>query len=114
MGFTTLDDKDCQVRKPLAKFKWADLTEVANGQTIKNKNLVELATDEAKSAKLENAYVKIGLVKKNLIFRIKHKGGHWGDDDIVVISNYTAPDGEGGGDNGNEPLLPVGGIGADG
>jgi hypothetical protein len=95
MGFPTLDDEDCLIRVPLAKFKWSDLATRTNGQTLKNKNLVTLAVQEATEAKLSQPYVKVGLIKANLIFRIKHKGGHWGEEDIVVVSGYRPPQPEG-------------------
>ena len=44
------------------------------------------------------------MVKKHLIFRIKHKRGHWGEEDVVLIQNYvppTDPNGDGG-----APLIP--------
>lgn len=110
MGFATLDDKDCLIRKPLAKFKWNDIADVINGQTLNSnaKKSVEEAVEGAKAdGKIDQPYVKVGVVKKNLIFRIKHKGGHFGDDDVIVVKNFDS----GADSNGNDDTSLFGKIG---
>lgn len=93
MGFKTMDDDKCYVRKMLSQFKWADLTHLFGDQTPQKKKEVEEMLVEAKEAtpKLDQAYVKVGLVAKNLVFRIKHSKGHYGEDDIIIIKNYVPP-----------------------
>ena len=91
MGFATMDDNKCYVRKALGQSKWADLTHLFGDQTPQKKTEVEKMLVDAKKADLESAYMKVGLVGKNLVFRIKHSKGHYGEDDIIVIKNYVPP-----------------------
>ncbi len=91
MGFDTMKDTDVQVRKALNVFKWDDVADVVDGQTLMNKSKVLEAVAEAREANLDSAYVKVGKIKKNLVFRIKHKKGHWGDDDIIVVRDWVLP-----------------------
>ena len=91
MGFKTMDDDKCYVRKALSQFKWADLPHLFGDQTPQKKTEVEKMLVEAKQADLDTAYVKVGLVAKNLVFRIKHSKGHYGEDDIIIIKNYIPP-----------------------
>ncbi|MDE2506246.1 MAG: hypothetical protein KGM43_03440 [Planctomycetota bacterium] len=91
MGFDTMKDTDVQVRKTLNTFKWDDVVDVVDGQTLMNKSKVLEAVAEAKEANLESPYAKVGKIKKNLVFRIKHKKGHWGEADIVVVKDYVVP-----------------------
>lgn len=91
MPFTTLNDKDCLVRKPLIKFKWTDVTGATNGTALQNKAQVEQALDLAKQSNLVNAYAKVGVIKGGkLVFRIKHKGGHWGKKDIILAQGFAS------------------------
>ncbi|MGF1582861.1 MAG: hypothetical protein ACFCD0_26370 [Gemmataceae bacterium] len=91
MSFPSMGSAETYVRKSLKQFKWVDVSELANGQTLINKSEVEKTAKEALEAKLKDPYAKVGLVKKNLVFRIKHSGGHYGKSDIIVIRNYTPP-----------------------
>ncbi|MCE9637052.1 MAG: hypothetical protein K8T90_15210 [Planctomycetes bacterium] len=96
MGFSTMKESDCLVRKALGQFKWADAEALVGTQTLATgaKSAVQTAASEAGDAKLVKPVAKVGLVGKNLVFRIKHEGGHHGKADILIVKNYVraAPD----------------------
>ena len=91
MGFSTMKETDCLVRKALGQFKWTDADAVVSGQRLQTgaKGAVQDACDAANRAKLVKPTAKVGIVGKNLVFRIKHDGGHWGKDDVVLVKGYV-------------------------
>lgn len=96
MPFPTMSKENVKLRVALRSFKNEDLKELIEDQTAVPNSYRE-ATGAAKAARLlldkglKNAYVKIGLVKKSLVFRIKHDGGHFGEDDVVLVKVYVEP-----------------------
>lgn len=96
MPFPTMSKENVKLRVALRSFKNEDLKELIEDQTAVPNSFRE-ATGAVKAARLlqdkglKNAYVKIGLVKKSLVFRIKHDGGHFGEDDVVLVKVYVEP-----------------------
>lgn len=91
MGFPTMKESDCLVRKALGQFKWSDADEHIGGQALATgaKTSVTNLVDEAKTKNLAKPVVKVGIVGKNLVFRIKHDGGHYGKDDVLLVKGYV-------------------------
>lgn len=88
--FKTMNKKhDTRIREKLATLKIKDIEAVGQGVTMKNIKDVKAAIEGAKSdPKIKDPYGKVGLVGKDLVFRIKHKKGHYGEADILLIKNF--------------------------
>jgi len=89
--FPKMDKKEVLYKSALAQVNWDNVKATAGEQKVTGfkdaKALVELAK---KDNSLKKPYVKVGLVKSKLVFRIKHDEGHFGDDDIVLVKNFSA------------------------
>jgi hypothetical protein len=97
MGFPTM--KEAIVTEKLTdsnKDAFFDKVKQACGNTLMHLNdcrkLAAQALVDAKSedrkVKIVEPYAKVGVVDGQLVFRIKHKGGHYGEKDIVLAENY--------------------------
>lgn len=97
-GFPTMEKDQVKLRTSLVSFKEEDLKDVIEGQDLVSgllgdlREVVKAAREAQKGGKIKNAYVKVGVVKKSLVFRIKHDKGHWGEDDIVMARVYVEPE----------------------
>ena len=96
-AFPTMDKEQVKLRVSLRAYKNEDFDEVMEGQTAMPgaerdlKEAVVAARVAEREGKIRDPYVKIGVVKRSLVFRIKHNKGHWGDDDLVLVKVYVEP-----------------------
>ena len=94
--FPKMDKSEKEYERELRQFKWNDArafvgVDFDSTGLARAKNLM----GQAAGAALKKPYCKIGLVQKNLVFRIKHdKKRHFGEDDIILIRNYGDISGE--------------------
>lgn len=97
-GFPTMDKENVKLRTSLQSIRVDDIKDVIEGQDAMPNALrivwgvIEEAREAQKAGQIKNAYVKIGTVKKSLMFRIKHDKGHWGEGDLMMVRVYVAPD----------------------
>jgi len=85
-----MDKSDVLYKSPLAQVNWDNVKATAGEQKVTGvkdaKALVEAAK---KDNTLKKPYVKVGVVKSKLVFRIKHDDGHYGNEDIVLVKNFS-------------------------
>ncbi len=94
--FPKMDKSDKEYERELRQFKWNDArafvgVEFDSTGLARAKGLM----GQAAGAALKKPYCKIGLVRKNLVFRIKYdKKRHFGEDDIILVRDYSDISGE--------------------
>ena len=97
-AFPTMEKENVKLRTSLKSIRLDDIKELLAGQeSMPNAaiivwNTIEEARQAQNEGRIKNAYVKIGLVKKSLVFRIKHDKGHWGEHDLMIVRVYQAPE----------------------
>lgn len=94
--FPKMDKSDKEYERELRQFKWNDARAFV-GVDFDSTGLARAKglMGQAAGAALKKPYCKIGLVRKNLVFRIKYdKKRHYGEDDIILIRNYSDISGE--------------------
>lgn len=87
----TMDKADVKLSfEPLSSVKWDQVTQVS-GKTVPQlcKTTVEEVLEGVKTKKYKKPYGKVGLIKKNLYFRIKDGNTHI--EDILLVKNWSEP-----------------------
>ncbi len=88
--FPKMDKSEKEYERELRQFKWGEArsfigVDFDSSGLARAKNLMSQATGAA----LKKPYCKVGLVKNDLVFRIKHdKKHHFGEGDIILIRNF--------------------------
>jgi len=94
--FPKMDKSDKEYERELRQFKWNDARAFV-GVDFDSTGLARAKglMGQAAGAALKKPYCKIGLVRKNLVFRIKYdKKRHFGEDDIILVRDYSDISGE--------------------
>lgn len=89
----TMNKEDVKLEyTPLSKVKWAEVQQTA-GKAVPAlaKTTVEEVLEGVASKKYKKPYGKVGLIKKDLWFRIKDGSTHI--DDILLVKNWKEPSG---------------------
>lgn len=89
----TMDKADVKLSyEPLSDVDWSEVAKVV-GKAVPQlcKTTVDEVLDGVKTRKYKKPYGKVGLIKKDLYFRIKDGSTHV--DDILLVKNWTEPEG---------------------
>ena len=90
--FPKMKKSEKDYEKDLGSFNWADAQSQA-GISFMDSGLTEAkrVLNNARGSGLKKPYGKIGIVKKDLVFRIKYnKKDYFGEGDVVVYKNIDA------------------------
>jgi hypothetical protein len=90
-GFPSMDKGAKEYEAELGKWNWNEAQKQAGLPFASSgRGRAEKLVAEAEAAKLTKPYAKIGVVKGDLVFRIKHAGSkHFGTGDIVLVPGFA-------------------------
>ena len=92
--FATMKKTDVVYKSLIEKVDWNKVKEAAEGEKSTNLAKAQKLNREAVAEKKKKAYAKVGLVKRDLVFRIKYDkkimgSSHYGDGDILLVKDFT-------------------------
>ena len=94
MGFSTMKEALLEQKITTSNYKqFIDKVKSDLGPRLARLDEAKkLAAEAVADNKITEPYAKVGVVNGKLVFRVKHKKGHYGEDDIILAENYEKSD----------------------